>query len=81
IGWSDLPLCKEGKYELKEHFLEPKLVISSYLKRALETSTVVFTKSQVDKSKNWREMHIGDWKEKTYEELKNIRAKCKWIDH
>lgn len=81
IGWSDPPLSIEGKNELKELFLEPQLVISSDLKRALETSAVVFPKSQVVKSKNWRELHFGDWEEKTYEDLKNIRAYRNWIDH
>src|SRR6478609_3272588 len=61
IGWSDPPLSIEGKNELKELFLEPQLVISSDLKRALETSAVVFPKSQVVKSKNWRELHYRNW--------------------
>ncbi len=74
IGWSDPPLSIEGKNELKELSLEPELVISSDLKRALETSSIVFPKSQVIKRESWRELHFGDWEEKTYEELKNIGA-------
>lgn len=71
IGSSDPPLSEKGKaelYSLKEYVVKPDIVFSSDLKRASETATILFPRSNVTYLPQLRERYLGAFEGKPIED-------------
>ncbi|WP_243385499.1 histidine phosphatase family protein [Bacillus kexueae] len=82
IGWTDSCLSKEGYVALQKRELsfKPDLIFSSDLKRCIETASIYFPYARPILSPLLREIHFGDFEQKTFEELKNVPAYQNWLD-
>ncbi|MBD1378705.1 histidine phosphatase family protein [Metabacillus arenae] len=83
-GWTDIPLSEEGISGLGHqsgHYPDPDLLFSSDLHRCRQSSKLLFPNHEPILSKEWREIHFGDWEEKSYDMLKNDRSYQNWLDH
>ncbi|TYR80882.1 histidine phosphatase family protein [Priestia megaterium] len=81
IGWSNPSLSFEGKKRLRPYNKQPDIVIGSDLLRAVETTAILFPACSYIPMASWRELHFGDWEEKTYEELKAVKEYRQWIEN
>ena len=73
-GKTDLPLCNEGKKEIKnlyEDYVYPRvpLVFSSPMERCLQTAKILFPNREITVIENLREYNFGDFENKTAAEL------------
>ncbi|EIT87054.1 alpha-ribazole phosphatase [Fictibacillus macauensis ZFHKF-1] len=81
IGWSDPPLCEEGRQLLHPLTDTPDVIYSSPSLRAMETAAMLFPNSDVTVCEGFRELHFGEWELKTYADLCNNPHYRQWIDH
>lgn len=82
---TDLPLCDEGRaqlLDLKQQFTYPQvpLVFSSPLRRALETSEILFPDAKVIELQDLREMAFGVFENRPLNELVKDPAFSRWMD-
>ena len=87
IGRTDEPLCEEGKKQLMRlrdvlgSWDEKNLyLVSSPMKRCMETTKILFPKSVFRVCDHLRETDFGLFEGKNYEELKELRVYQQWID-
>lgn len=79
IGWTDEPLADvEALVPIDPTLTE---VFGSDLLRCKQTAKGYFPHAIYVENKALREMHFGDFECKSYEELKDIAAYRRWIDH
>lgn len=81
IGWTDCALSEAGKEALenKRISFSPDVVLTSDLKRCIETAAIYFPKVQPIVCAAFREIHFGDWEGKTYDELKADERYNRWL--
>ncbi len=81
IGRTDEPLCAKGISELQKLVI-PKcsILISSPMKRCIQTSELLFPNKEIVIEKNFRECDFGDFEGKNYVELSENSDYQKWID-
>ncbi len=83
---TDSPLCKEGiekLYLLKEKFSypNPEKIYTSPMKRALETTEIVFKDEEYTIVSDLRECNFGEFEGKTFSELISEDENfSKWLD-
>ncbi|MGN0639003.1 MAG: histidine phosphatase family protein [Huintestinicola sp.] len=81
IGRTDEPLCDEGKSELEaKMFPEADIVISSPMKRCVQTADIIYNKLPIRIYDNLRECDFGDFEGKNYSELNGNADYQAWID-
>ncbi|MDN4525761.1 histidine phosphatase family protein [Fictibacillus fluitans] len=85
IGFSDPLLCEEGRNELRElhekaGFLPSEAILSSDRNRCVETAEILFPGQRIIASPALRELHFGEWENKTYAELCHDLHYRAWID-
>ncbi|MCM1007629.1 MAG: histidine phosphatase family protein [Ruminococcus flavefaciens] len=81
IGKTDESLCTEGISELAEReYPETEIVISSPLKRCIETAEIIYPDTKTLVYENLRECDFGDFEGKNYSELNGNEAYQRWID-
>lgn len=86
IGATDVDLSDEGEKrlnKLKENFSYPKAnrVVSSPLKRCLQTSKILYPETEILIEKDFSECNFGDWEGKSIETLKSDQNFIKWINN
>lgn len=84
VGQSDIPLSdkgREGLAELKFEYQYPKvdIVFSSPLKRCLESSEIIYPDKQIAVIDGLKDMNLGSFEGKTFEELREDEAFVKWL--
>ncbi len=84
IGHTDLPLCEEGIRELtsfKKELVYPhvKAVISSPLKRCLETAKILYPESEPAVMTGFAECAFGEFEGLTAEELAAYPEFAEWL--
>lgn len=81
IGKTDESLCAEGISELaSKKYPETEIVISSPLKRCLETAEIIYPDKKVILYENLCECDFGDFEGKNYSELNGNETYQRWID-
>ena len=83
IGWSDAPICEDVKLVLANgaRQLAPyERVVTSDLKRCLQTSNILFPDQVPQVWSEFREMNFGQWEGKTYAELAGDPHYEEWIE-
>ena len=85
IGRTDETLCPEGIAKLEEMKIEKsEILISSPMKRCIETAEILFPRQSFEICDNMRESDFGDFERKTSEELSSDKryqestAMAKW---
>ncbi|OLO42625.1 hypothetical protein BTR23_01020 [Alkalihalophilus pseudofirmus] len=86
LGWTDVPLNQKGYHLLDStkqnySYLAPEVIISSDLKRCVDTAKTLFPNVPIKQSKSLREIDFGGWEGKTYEELKDDLLYKKWLEN
>lgn len=84
IGWTDSPICEEAKQtvgNIKTEPLDFNRIITSDLKRCLQTAEILFPKQQPHILREFREMNFGKWEGKTYKELEEKPEYKEWLRH
>jgi alpha-ribazole phosphatase len=80
IGTTDESLSEEGKEEIKKiKHLYADIVISSPLKRCIETAEILFGKTDIICG-SLRECDFGDFENKNYDELRHSEYYIKWLE-
>lgn len=77
IGWTNQEILDAEVPPLTNQEIQ---VYSSDLIRCIQTSTLYFPRSTVHTDASFRELHFGDWEEKTYADLQFDTAYRNWID-
>lgn len=81
IGRTDESLCAEGISELeKKHYPAADIIISSPMKRCIETAEIIYPKVAVKIYDDLRECDFGDFEGKNYEQLNGDVNYQAWID-
>ncbi len=81
IGRTDEPLSAYGTEELKKRlYPEADHVISSPMKRCIETAQIIYPDIEPIISEDLRECDFGDFEDKNYSELNGDPYYQKWID-
>ncbi len=81
IGKTDEPLCEMGISMIKEkNFPECEIVISSPMKRCIETVDIIYPQKKVITYYDLRECDFGEFEGKNYYELSGNLNYQKWID-
>ena len=81
IGRTDESLCHEGISELeKKHYPAADIIISSPMKRCIETAEIIYPKVPVKIYDDLRECDFGDFEDKNYEQLNGDVNYQAWID-
>lgn len=81
IGVTDEPLCDEGISELqKRRYPDCELVISSPMKRCIETARLIYPNKKIVIYDELAECDFGDFEGKNYIELSENSDYQKWID-
>ena len=84
-GWADVGLSKQGIKEMKEHvkagiYPQSELFYTSGMKRTNETLKLIYGKDCVFKEMaSFKELNVGIFDLKSYEELKNHKEYIAWI--
>ncbi|MCQ6276943.1 histidine phosphatase family protein [Bacillus sp. V3B] len=82
IGWTDAPICEDARLVLANQTskLSPyERVVTSDLKRCLQTAEVLFPDQDPQAWPEFREMNFGRWEGKMYEELAGDPYYEEWI--
>lgn len=82
IGWTDVPLCNEAvpMLEKQKTKLTPyQWLISSDLKRCVQTAELLFPGQAIERRPEFREMHFGHWEGKVHEELAGHLPYEQWL--
>lgn len=85
IGKTDEELSREGRLELEQAiadgcYPEADLVLSSPLKRCLQTAQLLYPDLEAITVPDWKEINFGEFEGKNYEELKEDARYQAWID-
>lgn len=81
IGRTDESLCSAGISELeKKHYPAADIVVSSPMKRCIETAEIIYPKVPVRIYDDLRECDFGDFEGKNYEQLNGDADYQAWID-
>lgn len=81
IGRTDEPLCNEGIKELEEKaFPEADVVVSSPMKRCIQSADIIFHGVPKQIYDDLRECDFGDFENKNYAELNGDEDYQAWID-
>ena len=81
IGRTDETLCPEGIAKLEDKKIEKsEILISSPMKRCIETAEILFPRQSFEICDNMRESDFGDFERKTSEELSSDKRYQEWID-
>lgn len=84
IGWTDSPICEDVKEALTGKLPKPspyEQIVTSDLKRCLQTATLLFPEQTPISFSEFRELHFGDWEGKTYAELSGDRNYEEWLNN
>ena len=82
MGWTDSPICEDVREALSRQTfqLSPyERIVTSDLKRCLQTAHILFLDQNVEVMPEFREMHFGQWEGKTYAELAGDPHYEEWI--
>ncbi|MBS4178021.1 histidine phosphatase family protein [Lederbergia citrea] len=82
VGWLDPPLAREATVALellKTEVDNQTLIITSDLKRCVETAQFLFPESQIKEDSRFREINFGEWEGKTYADLAEDSAYQRWL--
>ena len=82
MGWTDAPICEEARIDLMNISFDSspyKTVVTSDLKRCLQTSNILFPAHEPIPMREFREMNFGPWEGKTYADLAGDPQYEKWI--
>ncbi len=87
IGRTDEPLIKSEEQQIVidkmkkklEAYQSPDFVVSSPLKRCMETAKIYFPNQGIQIQQKLRESDFGLFENKTYEELKDVPEYRKWM--
>ena len=81
IGRTDEPLCPEGIDALRNNrFPQCEVLVSSPLRRCLQTAEILFPTQTVHICEAFRECDFGDFEGKNYAELNGDPQYQAWID-
>ena len=81
VGRTDEGLSEEGIFQLRQRTYPPcDFLVSSPMRRCLETAEVLYGGQQVHICPGLEEMDFGEFEYKNYEELKDSPAYQRWID-
>lgn len=81
IGKTDEPLCRKGKENLKSRtYPECDIVVSSPMKRCIETADIIYPTKNKIVCEDLRECDFGNFEGKNYIELSNDKEYQSWID-
>jgi alpha-ribazole phosphatase len=82
IGWTDAPICEDVRLALESQtfkLLPYERIVTSDLKRCLQTANVLFPDQAPQALAEFREINFGRWEGKTYAELAGDRHYEEWI--
>jgi alpha-ribazole phosphatase len=84
IGSTDMPLCEEGKQQIKElaeAYVYPiaDLFYSSPLQRCVKTLKMLYPDATIQLLPKLAECNFGDYEGKTFEELKELEDYKNWV--
>ena len=80
IGWTDAPILEESRKSLSA--LDSSIyeaVVTSDLKRCLQTASILFPNKEPIPFPEFREMNFGPWEGKRYDDLKGDPQYEEWI--
>lgn len=77
IGWTDESIVSTDTQPLSH---KPVVVHTSDLVRTIETARNYFPRAKIVTLEALRELHFGDWEQKTYTELCEEEVYRAWID-
>ncbi|WP_428910546.1 histidine phosphatase family protein [Niallia sp. Krafla_26] len=80
IGWTDAPILDDAKESLSA--IEPspyEVVVTSDLKRCLQTAEILFPEKEPIALPEFREMNFGPWEGKRYAELAGQPQYEEWL--
>ena len=81
IGRTDESLSQIGINEISKHsFPDCDIVISSFMKRCIETATLIYPDKQVITINGLEECDFGDFEGKNYNELCNNPDYISWLE-
>lgn len=81
IGKTDEPLCNHGIRQLEiKKYPSVRLVISSPMKRCLQTAKLIYPSAEPIIFNDFRECDFGDFEGKNYSDLKGNICYQNWID-
>lgn len=72
MGWTDAPICEEARIDLTNISFDSspyEMLITSDLKRCLQTANLLFPAHEPISMREFREMNFGPWEGKTYADL------------
>lgn len=78
IGKTDEPLTDTATLDLK--YPDCGFVISSPMKRCIETAEFIYPKREITVCDDLRECDFGDFENKSYEDLKDNADYIKWLE-
>ncbi|KAA9017086.1 histidine phosphatase family protein [Niallia endozanthoxylica] len=84
IGWTDSPVCEDVRETLKGKFPESspyEQIVTSDLKRCLQTANLLFPDQSPLILSEFRELHFGSWEGKTYDELSGNPDYKEWLNN
>ena len=85
IGWTDSPICEDVRVGFSSSDVQPspyERIVTSDLKRCLQTANILFPDQDCKVMPEFREMNFGRWEGKTYAELAGDPHYEEWIqDH
>lgn len=82
IGWTDVSICEDAKVILAKKPFQPspyERIMTSDLKRCLQTANVLFPNQDPHPLSEFREMNFGRWETKTYADLAGDPYYEEWI--
>ena len=84
MGWTDSPICEDVREALSRQTFQSSVyerIVTSDLKRCLQTAHLLFPNQNARVMREFREMHFGRWEGKTYAELAGDPYYEEWIHH
>ena len=79
-GWGDIPLSARGLEELRRADFDPDAVYVSPLRRAKQTTAVLFPEAELVDVPDFREMDFGAFEGRNYQELSDDPAYRLWVE-
>ena len=81
IGKTNEPLCEAGRKEISlKKFPDADAVISSPMRRCVETAEIIYPKKNIIVIEELRECDFGDFEGKNYSELETDPNYQKWLE-
>jgi len=84
IGWTDSPICEDVREGLKGKLPNPspyERIVTSDLKRCLQTANILFPDQTPITLPEFRELYFGSWEGKTYAELSGDSHYEEWLNN